>query len=79
QLLTYACASMLQMWHTSGMCLMGRSMDALLVVDKYAKSKCVPGSRTVDTSMFPIRLRGHLHSNVNMIAEKITKEIKSGK
>lgn len=65
-------------WHASSTCKMGRSDDALAVVDSKARVYGTQGLRVVDASTFPFLTPGHPQSGVYMLAEKIADDIKMG-
>ena len=64
------------LYHASATCKMGRSGDAMAVVDSKARVFGVEGLRVVDASAFPFLPPGHPQATVYMLAEKIAEDIR---
>jgi choline dehydrogenase len=75
QIREYIQKSMTTVHHASATCKMGRSSDAMAVVDSHARVYGVHGLRVVDASSFPFLPPGHPQSTVYAFAEKIADEI----
>lgn len=62
-------------YHSSGTCKMGPVSDSKAVVDQYCRLHGIKGVRVVDSSVFPVIVRGDLTANVVMTAEKVAEWI----
>jgi len=66
-------------WHASCTCKMGRTDDAMAVVDTRARVFGVKGLRVVDASSMALLPAGHPQSTIYAFAEKIADDIKNGR
>jgi choline dehydrogenase len=62
-------------YHSSGTCKMGPVSDPKAVVDQYCRLHGIQGVRVVDSSVFPVIVRGDLTANVVMTAERVAEWI----
>lgn len=76
QILEYIQEAVLQIYHASATCKMGKSSDPFAVLDSKARVYGVQGLRVVDASSFPFLPPGHPQATVYMLAEKIADDIK---
>ncbi|CZT20770.1 related to choline dehydrogenase [Ramularia collo-cygni] len=76
QILAFIQQSMIQLYHASATCKMGRRSDPLAVLDSKARVYGVDGLRVVDASSFPFLPPGHPQATVYMLAEKIAEDVK---
>ena len=75
QILEYLREVVIQIYHASATCKMGKRGDSMAVIDASARVFGVQGLRVVDASSFPFLPPGHPQSTVYMLAEKIAAEI----
>lgn len=78
KILDFIQQSVIQLYHASATCKMGKSNDSMAVIDSKARVYGVSGLRVVDASSFPFLTPGHPQSGVYMLAEKIAHDILSG-
>ena len=78
QIVEFMRESAFTLYHASATCKMGRSGDAMAVVDSKARVFGVEGLRVVDASAFPFLPPGHPQATVYMLAEKIAEDIRRG-
>lgn len=78
QILEYIQEAVLQIYHASATCKMGRKDDPYAVLDSKARVYGVHNLRVVDASSFPFLPPGHPQATVYMLAEKIADDIKKG-
>ncbi|KAK4547098.1 hypothetical protein LTR36_001319 [Oleoguttula mirabilis] len=79
QILNFIQQDVVQFWHASATCKMGKRNDTMAVIDSHARVYGVNGLRVVDASSFPFLTPGHPQSGVYMLAEKIADDVKSGR
>lgn len=79
QIVEFMRESAFTLYHASATCKMGRSRDAMAVVDSKARVFGVKGLRVVDASAFPFLPPGHPQATVYMLAEKIAEDIRKGR
>ena len=77
-ILNFIRESLIQLYHPSATCKMGRANDTMAVIDSSARVYGTQGLRVVDASSFPFLPPGHPQATVYMLAEKIASEILAG-
>ncbi|KAL8808636.1 MAG: hypothetical protein Q9200_004165 [Gallowayella weberi] len=78
QILAYVRNALIQIWHASATCKMGRAGDRNAVVDSRGRVFGVQGLRVVDASVFPVLPPGHPQATVYALGEKIVDDILRG-
>ncbi|KAI6912136.1 GMC oxidoreductase [Hortaea werneckii] len=78
EILEFIQKSVIEIYHASATCKMGRANDSMAVVDPRARVYGVNSLRVVDASAFPFLTPGHPQSGIYMLAEKIADDILTG-
>ncbi|KAL8817171.1 MAG: hypothetical protein Q9223_003954 [Gallowayella weberi] len=78
QILAYVRNALIQIWHASATCKMGKTGDPDAVVDSRGRVFGVQGLRVVDASVFPVLPPGHPQATVYALGEKIVDDILGG-
>lgn len=78
EILAHVRQALIQIWHASATCKMGRRGDKMAVVDSKGRVFGVKGLRVVDASVFPVLPPGHPQATVYALAEKIVEGILRG-
>lgn len=78
EIFQYIADSVIQLFHPSSTCKMGKSSDPLAVVDNRGRVFGTNSLRVVDASIFPILPPGHPQATVYMLAELIADNILKG-
>lgn len=76
QIIGFMRQSAFTLYHAASTCKMGRSDDAMAVVDPQARVYGAHSLRVVDASAFPFLPPGHPQATVYMLAEKIAEQIR---
>jgi choline dehydrogenase len=79
QILDTIRSTLITVWHASCTCKMGKTDDAMAVVDTRARVIGVKGLRVVDASAMALLPAGHPQSTIYALAEKIADDIKNGR
>jgi choline dehydrogenase len=77
-ILNFIQQSVIEIYHASATCKMGRANDTMAVVDSRARVIGVKGLRVVDASAFPFLPPGHPQGTVYALAEKIAEDVLKG-
>lgn len=76
EILEFIQQSVLQLYHASATCKMGKVSDPLAVLDTKGRVYGVEALRVVDASSLPFLPPGHPQATIYMLAEKIADDIK---
>ena len=77
EILAYARATVITVFHQSGTCKMGTANDRKAVVDERLRVYGMQGLRVIDASIMPNVISGNTNAPTMMIAEKASEMIKA--